>query len=139
MERPIQTYQWKEEYELNVKILDDRHKKFLEIVNQLVSTINQEKENEELPQMFFKLMDYAENYFLQEEMVFKEYKFHDFEKHQEDHNSFIQRIAQFQDEFTKGNESVGYEMLGFLTWWIKDRIVRYDSEAIDFLKKNSEP
>lgn len=136
MERPIQPYLWKKEYELDVRILDDRHKKFLEIVNLVVDAINNEKESEELPKIFFKLMDYVENYFLTEEIYFKEYQYCDFEKHQEGHNNFVKRIAQFQDDFSQGQEAVAYEMLGFLTWWIQDRILKYDEEAIAFLKKN---
>jgi len=136
MERPIQPYLWKKEYELEVKILDERHRKFLTIVNQLVEAINQEKEGEELPQIFFKLMDYVENYFLLEEIYFKEYQYCDFEKHQEGHNNFVKRIAQFQDDFRQGTEAVGYELLGFLSWWIKDRILKYDARAIQYLKEN---
>lgn len=136
MERPIEIYQWKQEYQLDVEFLDERHQKFLDLVNLLVHAINEEKEADELPQLFFKLMNFVENYFLQEEMLFKEYQYHDLEKHQEEHNQFVQKIALFQDEFSKGNESVGYEMLGFLSWWIKDRIMRYDSNALEFLKKH---
>jgi hemerythrin-like metal-binding protein len=136
MERPIEIYQWKQEYQLDVEFLDERHQKFLDLVNLLVQAINEEKEADELPQLFFKLMNFVENYFLQEEMLFKEYQYHDLEKHQEEHNQFVQKIAFFQDEFSKGNESVGYEMLGFLSWWIKDRIMRYDSNALEFLKKH---
>ncbi|MFA8435966.1 MAG: bacteriohemerythrin [Marinifilaceae bacterium] len=136
MERPIKPYLWKKEYELDVKILDERHRKFLEIVNQVVDAINDEREKEELPSIFFKLMDYVENYFLTEEIYFKEYQFCDFEKHQEGHNSFVKRIAQFQDDHSQGKEAVAYELLGFLTWWIQDRILKYDADAIKFLKEN---
>jgi len=136
MERPIQPYLWKKEYELDVKILDERHRKFLTIVNQLVDSINQEKEREELPQIFFKLMDYVENYFLLEEIYFKEYQYCDFEKHQEGHNNFVKRIVQFQNDFRQGEAAVGYELLGFLSWWIQDRILKYDASAIQYLKEN---
>jgi len=136
MDLPMPLYSWKKEYELDVKILDDRHRKFIEIVNLVVAAINDGKIDESLPHVFFKLMDYVENYFLLEEMVFKEYQFCDFEKHQEEHNSFVKRIAGFQDLYSQGNPSVAYELLGYLTWWIQDRVLRYDHNAIAFLKNN---
>lgn len=137
MERSIEPYSWKKAYELNVKILDDRHKKFLELVNQLVEIINNDEVEQDLPPYFFTLMDYVENYFLQEEIVFKEYQYCNLARHLEGHSAFVQRIAQFQDDFSHGKESIPYELLGFLTWWMKDRVLKYDQEAIKFLKEKA--
>ena len=136
MEKQLEQLSWKEEYKLNVTILDEQHEKFFDLVQQLVLIVEAGNELMELPQFFFKLMSYAENYFLNEEIIFKEYQFNHLEKYQNEHQNFIGKIAQFQDDYNQNNQSVGYELLGFLTWWIKKRILCYDPNAINFLKEN---
>jgi len=127
---------WKDEYELKVQILDDQHKKFITIINLLVDTINKKNVKNNMPQIFFKLMNHVENYFLQEEILLKKYPECDFENLQKDHLYFINRIAKFQNDFNEKGPNIASKLLEFLNYWLSDRIKTYNKNNIVYLQEN---
>ena len=48
-------FKWKEEYTVNIKVIDDQHKKFLEIINELKIIINSKSCKNEVSNVFFQL------------------------------------------------------------------------------------
>lgn len=126
---------WKEEYNVNIGLLDKQHKKFLEIFNLLKKAINESACERNISDVFFSLVYYAEHHLIQEEIYFKNYKFPNFNLHKEKHNHFIKRIIKFREDFEEGKEDVCVEMYYFLEEWFNNHILKYDKEAVEFLVK----
>ena len=125
--------EWKEEYNLNLPKLDDHHKKFLDVINLLVRVTSERTCEEEISLVFFRLIYYVENYFVDEEICFKEYEYSNFKQHKEEHNKFIKQIIKFQEEYKNHDRTVCKRMLKFLSNWFDDHILGYDKDAANYL------
>lgn len=135
MRREIQTdpFTWKAEYNVNISLIDDQHKKFLEILNLLRVGIIKKPCKEKISEIFFSLVHYAEHHLIQEEIYFKNYRYPNFTQHKEAHKNFIDRIIKFREDYEKSIEKVCEEMYDFLVDWFENHILKYDKEAVGFL------
>ena len=129
----LKKFDWKKDYSVNIDIIDEQHKKFLDIMNLLIDTINENDCSQRVADIFFSLAYYAEHYFINEEIMFKNYQYPNLTQHKEVHNKFIMRIIQFQKEFEQDKENVCEELLQYLEDWFKEHILDYDKQASDFL------
>lgn len=132
---PIDPFAWKEEYNVNVSLIDDQHKNFLKTLNLLRKGILDEPCEERISEIFFSLVYYAEHHLIQEEIYFKNYKYPHFNRHKEAHNSFINRIIKFREDYEKGSENVCIEMYDFLVSWFENHILKEDRAAVEFLSE----
>lgn len=135
MRREIKTdpFKWKPEYNVNISLIDEQHKKFLEILNLLREGIIEEPCKEKISEIFFSLVHYAEHHLIQEEIYFKNYQYPNFTQHKEAHNNFIDRIIKFREDYEKEVENVCEEMYSYLVDWFENHILKYDKEAVEFL------
>ena len=60
-------YKWKEEYTVKITVIDEQHKKFLEIINELKIIINSNSCEKEVSGVFFQLAYLIDHYFIKEE------------------------------------------------------------------------
>ena len=124
---------WKDEYNFDVRFIDDQHKYFFRTMNKLRDCIASGNCRGAGTEIFFELAHYAEHFLLQEEIYFKDYQFPDYNKHKDLHNEFIERFVKFQKDFESDSEKIWSDMLGFLQEWFNNHILKYDKEAIQYL------
>ncbi len=132
---PSGPFAWKEEYSVNLDLIDIHHKKFIDILNNLHNAISTKPCREDISDIFFSLVYYAENHLVNEEIYLKERGYPDFARHKENHNNFIERVIKFQEDFRKGKENVCDDMYEFLKNWFENHILKYDREAVLFLRQ----
>jgi len=125
--------EWKEEFNLNLPKIDDHHKKFLDVINLLIKVTNERSCEEEINIVFFRLVYFVENYFVDEEIYFKEYGYENFKQHKEEHNKFIRQIIKFQEEYKEHDRTVCGRMLKYLSDWFDEHVLGYDKEAANYL------
>ena len=70
-----------------------------------------------------------------QEIYFKEANFPGIQEHKGLHAGFIQRIIQFKEDYEKDFSHTCKSLLPFLGEWFDDHILKYDKEAIDYLKE----
>ena len=124
---------WIEEYTVNIEKIDEHHKKFLDIINMLIKIKNDRSCEEEISLVFFRLIYYVENYFIDEETYMKKLKFPGFKPHREEHNTFIREIIKFQDLYQKGDRTICNDLYDCLQNWFDVHILGKDREAALFL------
>ena len=127
-------YQWKEEYSVNITVIDEQHKKFLSIINELKEIINSNSCKERVSQVFFQLAYLIDHYFIKEEIYLKDLKYPNFEQHKIAHNHFIDRIIQFQKDVENNKPNLCLEIYQYLETWFDEHILKYDKEAVDYLR-----
>ncbi len=127
-------YQWKEEYTVDISVIDDQHKKFLDIINQLKIIINSNTCKEKVSDIFFQLAYLIDYYFIKEEIYFNDLKYPNFELHKAEHNKFINRIIQFQKDVENNKPDLCLEIYQFLEEWFDEHILKYDKEAVEYFK-----
>jgi hemerythrin len=127
---------WKEEYNFNVKFIDDQHKYFFRTMNKLSACVNAGNCADSGTEIFFELAHYVEHFLIQEEIYFMEYKFPNYLHHKELHSHLMDRFIRFQKDFESKSEKVCADMLEFLEEWFQNHILKYDKEAIEYLIEN---
>lgn len=116
--------------------LDHHHKKFVDVINNLVDILNENKYGStEVLDIFHKLLYYAETYFIDEELLYQKNNYAELKKHQEQHTEFIAEISKFRHEFKKGTSDVCIRMMKYLDIWYKNHILGSDSNAAKSFKK----
>lgn len=136
MEKKKYTYRvWDDKTQnTGVESIDKYHKHFVEIINLLVTILNQGSDKENLVDVFHKLVFYAENYFIDEELYYQKNNFPELKKHKEQHNEFCKQILTFQQAYTQNN-LVCEDLMKYLDKWFKNHILQGDKETVDFIQK----
>ncbi|HAF30372.1 MAG TPA: hypothetical protein DCG75_15125 [Bacteroidales bacterium] len=127
-------YQWKDEYTVNITVIDEQHKKFLSIINDLKLIINGKSCKEKVSDIFFQLAYLIDYYFLKEEIYFNDLKYPNFDHHKKQHNLFIDRVIQFQKDLENNKPDLCLEIYQYLENWFDEHILKYDKEAVEYLK-----
>ena len=127
-------YTWKEEYNTGVRFIDEQHQYFLNIIKDLNECLEDGVCKESASRIFFSLVHYAEHYLIQEEIYFKDSEFPSTKEHKELHAAFIKRVIQFKTDYQMDIKHTCQTMLEYLDDWFDNHILKYDKEAIGYLK-----
>lgn len=136
MEEKIYTYRiWEASKNTGFESLDHHHKKFVDVINNLVDILNDKKEESEVLDIFHKLLYYAEIYFIDEELAYQKSDYKELKRHQEEHKDFIAEISKFRKEFKANDKTVCVRMMKYLDIWYKNHILGEDSDAAKGIEK----
>jgi hemerythrin-like metal-binding protein len=128
-------FKWKEEYNVNITVIDEQHKKFLEIINELKIIINNNLCKTKVSEVFFQLAYLIDHYFIKEEIYFNDLKYPNIIQHKTDHKKFIDRIIQFQKDVENNKPNLCLDIYKYLENWFDEHILKYDKEAVEYLLK----
>jgi hemerythrin-like metal-binding protein len=103
----IMIIQWDEGLTVNNPVLDEQHRQFIKIINELddLSSGNGEIGKKVLAAVDF-LEQYAQKHFAYEESYFIEHNFPEAKEHQEYHNIFIQTIMHMRRQLDMNGVTV---------------------------------
>lgn len=123
--------QWSEEHSVNVKEIDDQHKKFIEILNEFYDAITKGSGRGELDKLLDKITEYASWHFSTEEGYFDEFKYEGSEEHKKEHQKIKDRISAFKHK--KGTNEIEYysDLIDFLEEWLVDHLDVMDKKYIE--------
>lgn len=129
---------------LGIKIIDEQHKKLLDIINQLSYTINQNSQKQDISIIIDKLIDYVQYHFSTEEQLFQQYQNEQFEKHQQDHKKFTQKFISIKNKITNDKVysdmsalEITEEIFIILTNWFIAHVAGSDRKLILSLKEQN--
>ena len=128
-------YTWKEEYNTGVKFIDAQHQYFLNIIRDLEAFLDDGVCKESASRVFFSLAHYAEHFLIQEEIYFKDSNFPGHTEHKELHAAFIKRVIRFKTDYQMDVQHTCRTMMEYLVDWFKNHILRYDKEAVEYLRE----
>lgn len=135
MDKKLEEVVWSPEWEVNIEAIDQSHREFVSLLNRVIRTINQGACPSSMSELFFSLIHYAENHFIREEILLRDARYPDLDKHKDKHASFIEEIRSLRNKFSAGDTSVCMELYEFLHAWLTDHILRYDQDTLSYLKK----
>jgi hemerythrin len=117
----MQIIEWKDDYSVGVKELDEQHKKILQIVNRISELIESNNfEKSEVEKILQELSDYAEEHFTNEEIYFREFDYDKTASHLEAHNDYRKRLAEFKAKYGAGlTKETLLDLADFVDgWWV---------------------
>jgi hemerythrin-like metal-binding protein len=127
---------WSDQYSVKIKEIDEQHKKFLELVNDLYDAFNKEEQQEKIGNVIDEMKKYAITHFNTEEQYFSQFIYEDSEKHIEEHKQFLKQVELFQNELKDDHRLIAYKVLNFLRDWLHSHILTTDKKYITCFKAN---
>ena len=126
---------WSDKYSVNNAIIDDQHKRLLDILYRFERMVNRGRESEEMVKLLTEMSDYASAHFKSEERYMQSIGYPNLEKHREVHSSYTLQVLQFTLAHLDDTPENPREVLNFLTHWWTDHILKVDMDYSVFVDK----
>lgn len=129
-------FEWREELNTNIDIIDEQHKKLISIGGELynlLKSVNYNDHYDDIMNLLNELKDYTVYHFKTEEDILKN-GYGGFRLHKAQHDSFIDKIEETLSLDVDDNQKViTNEMLVFIMDWVENHILKVDKLYVDFL------
>jgi hemerythrin-like metal-binding protein len=125
---------WVDEMSVGVKVLDDDHKRLIELLNRLHEGIVTGQARRVLEDVIEQMLDYTKYHFSREESLFNKAGFPGAAEHKHEHDLLIRRAMNLQARFENGQSTeLSLEAMDFLKRWLTDHIQGSDRNYMPFL------
>lgn len=126
---------WTNQTSVDVKLLDNDHKKLAILINDLYDGLMDGRARESLEGIFEELLAYTRIHFVHEEELLAEAGYSGAEAHKKEHDHEFGQILDLQERFRSATEQASYlEVMHQLKDWLFVHIRRSDKEFVPYLK-----
>lgn len=126
---PAIIFPWNENFDTGIAVVDEQHRKLVDLLNNLASHLAYGAEAPELNRVFDELANYALYHFKTEETIWNKW-LPDADislAHIKTHQDFVVEVLKLKSDLdTLGEEKVVDEMVSFLTHWLAFHILEAD-------------
>ena len=132
--------QWKKEYEVGVAVIDEQHKKLVELAGSLYDAVTGDAEayKRDLAKILKGLGDYTVYHFSTEEALMKKYSYPGAETHKLAHRNFVGELNNQVKKLARNSIDDGIQFYEFVGLWLITHIAKSDKLLADFLVKKAE-
>ena len=127
---------WNDSYSVSVKIIDEQHKKLIDLINDLHDAMLEGKAKERAGAIIDELIKYTVIHFSTEEKYFDEFNYPETAEHKKIHKEFVDKVSNFKRDFENGKIMLSMEIMKFLMDWLSSHIKGTDKKYTSFLNKN---
>ena len=110
--------EWTDDCSVGVQQLDEHHKHLFGLLRNIYLTCDHTDQVDNAEAIVDELVDYATYHFSAEERLMDATGYFDAAAHQLEHQRFIQRVAEFQQDILKHQKVYLIELIGFLGNWL---------------------
>jgi hemerythrin len=126
---------WKDEYSVGVQMLDDDHKKLIELVNKFHAAHQYHTGEEFEQQALTELVEYTKYHFGREEELMQQNGYPDFDAHKAQHEKMISEVEVFMKKYNEeGHEALG-DVVQYLRDWLINHINGTDKQYTGFFNQ----
>ena len=129
---------WDEKkYDVGVKAFNTHHKRLVDIINLLHSTVDGSNNLNHIAVIYKELLDYTKYHFEVEEKLMLKYKYDNYHLQKLEHSKFIDSLTQSYEKFKTEFYIIELlELIDFLGEWILEHILNTDKKYKEFFEKN---
>lgn len=124
---------WSDKYSVNIKGIDEQHKKLIGIINELHDAMIKGKSNDILSNVLQDLIDYTRVHFANEERIMNMHDYPDYTAHKAAHEDLLRQVTKFDKEFREGKFGLSIQIMNFLKDWLSKHILETDKKYSPFL------
>lgn len=125
---------WTDDLILNIKSIDDQHRKLVGMINEFYMHLQQKSNKELISKLIRDMKEYTIIHFSDEEKLFDQYDFQESVAHKKTHQYFVEKVADLEDRFNKGKLILSIEITNFLKSWLTEHIKGDDARYIKLLQ-----
>ncbi|MCK5032280.1 MAG: hemerythrin family protein [Calditrichia bacterium] len=129
----MELIKWSDEMSVNIKEIDDQHKKLIEIINNLFIAMLEGKAQDIINKTVDELINYAEYHFSTEENYFEKHNYPGFHSHKIQHSYYKDEILNYKQELLNGKSTVPTDVFNFLKDWLTEHIMNSDKKYSKYL------
>ena len=126
---------WNDSLSVNVKEIDEQHKKMIAMVNDLNDAMSVGKGKDALGKILTGLISYTASHFKTEETYFDKFGYPDKMNHKKEHGAFVKKATDFKSGFDKNELPLTVEVLNFMGDWVKNHIKGTDKKYSAFFNQ----
>jgi hemerythrin-like metal-binding protein len=127
-------FDWDSKLTTGIQVIDDQHKKLINLVNELHEAMRNRKAKEIVEHILKELGEYTIYHFSVEEKAFEKYGYAQRNEHRKNHEDLVKQLNDLVQKHKKGELAISIEILDFLTNWVKTHIMKEDMMYVPFLK-----
>ena len=128
--------EWDDKYSVCVSIIDEEHKKFIEIINKAIMLEQYSGNPKEITEVLNEMNKYADTHFATEEAYMVRFNYPDYENHRKEHQAFSIETMAFLDKITDNNRQLICEILEHLKSWLVNHVQGTDTKYISCFKEH---
>ncbi|MCW3804255.1 bacteriohemerythrin [Plebeiibacterium marinum] len=121
---------WNESYNLNIKIIDEQHKKLVDMINEFYLEIQNKSSNELIGDLIKKMKEYISFHFKTEEELLERSGYKNLLEHKVKHKEFTDKVANLEERFLNGRMVLSFEITNFLKDWLITHIQKSDKDYV---------
>jgi hemerythrin-like metal-binding protein len=125
---------WKQEYSVGNREIDEQHKRLVGLINQLHDAMKAGGRHEDLMKIMNELVDYTRYHFSHEEKLMQKAGYRDLAAHQRVHRAMVEQVEKLKQEAGTSRAGFSIKLMGFLKNWLTDHILGSDQKYASSLK-----
>jgi hemerythrin len=111
---------WTPAISVDVKTIDDQHKKLFEILNRALLIRQRGMDHREMIEVLRELVDYSDYHFRTEDDYMLDNNYPLFQNHRKEHGQYLRKMSRLLEAFEKNEPGLPDEIGAFLEqWWLK--------------------
>jgi hemerythrin len=127
---------WTDELSIGIQELDEEHKQWLAILNELHSAMNDNNDVKTIQDVVMRMLEYTAMHLTHEETHMLEHKYNLFESHKEKHSLLIHKIKLLLEHVNEGsNFRLAIETFSLLKKWLTNHIMVSDKKYGEYIAK----
>ncbi len=125
--------EWTNELSVNVRSIDEQHKKLIGMINDLHDAMREGKGSRITGDTVKNLIDYTKTHFAYEEQLMKSNGYPGFLAHKAEHEKMVARVLEFDRKIGESTTILPTELARFLKDWLTVHILNTDKRYGPFL------
>jgi hemerythrin len=124
---------WREEFSVGITSIDRQHQKMIDLINQLEDGARTHQESKTMRSVLSELLSYTRSHFKTEEALMRTYKYPGYAQHKVEHQTLVNRVADFRRKFEAGMLTDAHDLASFLMGWLEGHILGTDKKYGPYL------
>ncbi len=124
---------WNDFYAVNIGVIDNQHKKLIELINKMYDAMRANKGKEAVSTVLAELVDYTVYHFETEEQLLLQYGYAEFEAHKVIHDNLTRRAKELKSRLERGTDLLTMDVMLFLSNWLNVHILEVDKKYSPYL------
>ena len=126
-------FAWKEAYKVNIKEIDDQHKKLIGLVGDLETAMRSGSGRKELERVLQELVAYTGYHFAAEEKIMSVHGYLGYEEHKDRHEKMTAKVKDLQQQYRDQKVGLTIDVMNFLENWLDKHILGTDMKYSSYL------
>lgn len=119
---------WSDTLSVNIKEIDEQHKKLIAMINDLNSAMGSGKGKDIMGSLLTNLVDYTKTHFKYEEGLMEKNAYPGYLSHKPLHDALTKQVVDLMNNFKEGKAVVTVEVKTFLKDWLVTHIQNTDKK-----------